>query len=240
MSIAVNLENIKRNIELSCKEAGRSSGDVKIIAVTKKRTAQEINEAISLGICDIGENRVQELLEKYEKVTKGVRWHLIGTLQTNKVKYIADKVYMIHSVDSIKLAEEINRRCEKIGKIMNILIEVNSGEENKGGISYDEADDFVKKVSSFKNLCIKGLMTMAPLGADEDVLKKVFSDLYNLSVDIASKKYDNVFMEELSMGMSSDYTVAIREGATMIRPGRSLFEWYFNDTIQEERGKENV
>ena len=114
MSIAVNLENIKRNIELSCKEAGRSSGDVKIIAVTKKRTAQEINEAISLGICDIGENRVQELLEKYEKVTKGVRWHLIGTLQTNKVKYIADKVYMIHSVDSIKLAKEIEKHGETV------------------------------------------------------------------------------------------------------------------------------
>ncbi|MBO5743289.1 MAG: YggS family pyridoxal phosphate-dependent enzyme, partial [Clostridia bacterium] len=158
------------------------------------------------------------------KVTEGVRWHLIGRLQTNKVKYIADKVYMIHSVDSIKLAEEINRRCEKIGKIMNILIEVNSGEENKGGIKYDEADVFIKEVACFKNLCVKGLMTMAPLGADEAQLKKVFSRLYNLSVDIAKKKYDNVFMEELSMGMSSDYTSAIREGATMIRPGRSLFE----------------
>ncbi|MBO7289538.1 MAG: YggS family pyridoxal phosphate-dependent enzyme [Clostridia bacterium] len=224
MSIAGNLEIIKKNIEISCSESGRKPEEVKIIAVTKKRSPQEINEAISLGICDIGENRVQELMEKYDKVTEGVRWHLIGRLQTNKVKYIADKVYMIHSVDSIKLAEEINRRCEKIGKTMNILIEVNSGEENKGGIKYDEADVFIKEVACFKNLCVKGLMTMAPLGADEAQLKKVFSRLYNLSVDIAKKKYDNVFMEELSMGMSSDYTSAIREGATMIRPGRSLFE----------------
>ncbi len=224
MSIAGNLEIIKKNIEISCKESGRNPNDVKIIAVTKKRSPEEINEAISLGICDIGENRVQELMEKYDKVTKGVRWHLIGRLQTNKVKYIADKVYMIHSVDSVKLAEEINRRCEKLGRTMNILIEVNSGEENKGGIKYDEAHLFVKEVSEFKNLCIKGLMTMAPLGADEKKLKNVFSRLYNLSVDIANKKYDNVSMEELSMGMSSDYTFAIREGSTMIRPGRSLFE----------------
>ncbi len=224
MSIAGNLEIIKKNIETSCRESGREPGDVKIIAVTKKRSPEEINEAISLGICDIGENRVQELMEKYDKVTKGVRWHLIGRLQTNKVKYIADKVYMIHSVDSVKLAEEINRRCEKLGKTMNILIEVNSGEENKGGIKYDEAHFFVKEVSALKNLRIKGLMTMAPLGADENKLKNVFSRLYNLSVDIASKKYDNVSMEELSMGMSSDYTFAIREGSTMIRPGRSLFE----------------
>ena len=224
MGIAENLESIKKNLELSCRESGRDVGDVKIIAVTKKRTPEEMNRVISLGICDVGENRVQELMEKYDKVTKGVRWHLIGRLQTNKVKYIIDKVYMIHSVDSIKLAAEINRRCEKTGKIMNILIEVNSGEENKGGIKYSEADAFVKEVSAFKNLCVKGLMTMAPLGADEARLKGVFSDLYNLSVDIANKKYDNVFMDELSMGMSSDYTVAIREGATMIRPGRSLFE----------------
>lgn len=224
MSIEKNLETIKNNIELACKNKGRNPADVKIVAVTKKRTPHEINEAISLGICDIGENRVQELMEKYDSVTKAVRWHLIGRLQTNKVKYIADKVYMIHSVDSQKLAEEIDKRCGKIGKVMNILIEVNSGEENKGGVPYEQVHELVEEVSKLENVCIKGLMTMAPLGANEESLRKVFSSLYKLSVDIENKKYDNVFMEELSMGMSGDYMVAVEEGATFIRPGRSLFE----------------
>lgn len=223
MGIAQNLETIKKNIKTACENKGRNPEDVKIIAVTKTRTPEEINEVISLGICDIGENRVQELMDKYDKIEGNVRWHIIGRLQSNKVKYIADKVYMIHSVDSIKLAKEINRRCEKIGKVMNILIEVNSGEENKGGIKYDEVDGFIKEIMTFKNISIKGLMTMAPLGASEDELRKVFLNLYNLSVDIAKKKYDNVYMEELSMGMSGDYALAIEEGATMIRPGRSLF-----------------
>ena len=211
MSIKKNLEIIKNNIDAACKKSGRDTDSVRIVAVTKTRTPEEINEVISLGILDIGENRVQELMEKYDKVKGDVRWHIIGRLQSNKVKYIADKVYMIHSVDSLKLAQEINKRCEKIG------------EENKGGVKYDELDSFVREISAYKNICIKGLMTMAPLGADEPTLKKVFSNLYNLSVDIAKKKYDNVFMEELSMGMSSDYMVAIEEGATIIRPGRSLF-----------------
>ena len=223
MGIAQNLETIKKNIKTACENKGRNPEDVKIIAVTKTRTPEEIKEVISLGICDIGENRVQELMDKYDKIEGNVRWHIIGRLQSNKVKYIADKVYMIHSVDSIKLAKEINRRCEKIGKVMNILIEVNSGEENKGGIKYDEVDGFIKEIMTFKNISIKGLMTMAPLGASEDELRKVFLNLYNLSVDIAKKKYDNVYMEELSMGMSGDYALAIEEGATMIRPGRSLF-----------------
>ena len=223
MSIKKNLEIIKNNIDAACKKSGRDTDSVRIVAVTKTRTPEEINEVVSLGILDIGENRVQELMEKYDKVKGDVRWHIIGRLQSNKVKYIADKVYMIHSVDSLKLAQEINKRCEKIGKVMNVLIEVNSGEENKGGVKYDELDSFIREISAYKNICIKGLMTMAPLGADEPTLKKVFSNLYNLSVDIAKKKYDNVFMEELSMGMSSDYMVAIEEGATIIRPGRSLF-----------------
>jgi len=223
MGIAQNLETIKKNIETACENKGRNPHDVKIIAVTKTRTPEQINEAVSLGICDIGENRVQELIEKYDKVSGDVRWHIIGRLQSNKVKYIADKVYMIHSVDSVKLAREINNRCEKIGKVMNILVEVNSGEENKGGIKYDEVHSFIKEIMNFKNISVRGLMTMAPLGASEEILRNVFSDLYNLSVDIANKKYDNVYMEELSMGMSNDYTIAIEEGATMIRPGRSLF-----------------
>lgn len=223
MGIKENLNKIKANIALACRKSGRDEAEIKILAVTKTRSAEEINRAIELGITDIGENRVQELMSKYDEVSGSVRWHIIGQLQTNKVKYIADKVSMIHSVDSLKLAAEIDRQCAKIGKLMDILIEVNSGEANKGGVPYSEADELIKKVSVLKNIRIKGLMTMAPLGADEAKLREVFSNLYNLSVDIEGKKYDNVSMKELSMGMSGDYMTAIEEGSTIIRPGRALF-----------------
>ncbi len=223
MGIKENLDTIKNNISLACQKSGRREDDITILAVTKTRSAEEINRAIELGITDIGENRVQELMSKFCDVKGKVRWHLIGQLQTNKVKYIADKVSMIHSVDSIKLAKEIDRQCAKIGKVMDILIEVNSGEENKGGVAFADADELIREVSEFKNVRIKGLMTMAPLGADEAALREVFGNLYKLSVDIESKKYDNVSMEELSMGMSGDYVTAIEEGSTIIRPGRSLF-----------------
>jgi len=223
MSIKENLIKIKENIAKACEKSGRNPEDVLILAVTKTRSAEEINEAISLGITDIGENRVQELMSKYDDVDKNVKWHIIGHLQTNKVKYIADKVCMIHSVDSVKLAQEIDRQCEKIGKVMDILIEVNSGEENKNGISYDDVYALIEEAAAMKNVRIRGLMTMAPLMAEEAELRKVFSDLHKLSVDIDSKKYDNVSMEYLSMGMSGDYAIAVEEGATIIRPGRSLF-----------------
>ena len=224
MGIKENLDTIKQNISLACERCGRSADDVTIVAVTKYRTPDEINEAISLGLHNIGENRVQEMTEKYPDIKKGVKWHIIGHLQTNKVKYIADKADLIHSVDSLKLALEIDRQCRKINRKMDILIEVNSGEENKNGVSYSEVHKLIEEISALLNVRIKGLMTMAPLGADEDTLRKVFSSLYKLSVDIDSKKYDNVSMNELSMGMSGDYTIAIEEGATLIRPGRSLFE----------------
>lgn len=223
MSIKKNLDTIKQNIAAACSECGRNPDDVLVLAVTKTRTAEEINEAIRCGITDIGENRVQELLSKYDDVDKNVRWHIIGHLQTNKVKYIADKVSMIHSVDSLKLAEEINRRCASIGKVMDILIEINSGEENKDGIDPAKAYELIETVSGFSNVRIRGLMTMAPIFADQETLKKVFSGLYQLSVDISAKKYDNVSMECLSMGMSGDYVEAVRSGATIIRPGRALF-----------------
>lgn len=223
MGIKENLDVIKNNISLACKKSGRSEAEVTVLAVTKTRSAEEINRAIELGITDIGENRVQELMNKYADVKSGVRWHLIGHLQTNKVKYIADKVSMIHSVDSLKLAREIDRQCAKLGKVMDILIEVNSGEENKAGIPYSDADELIKEASALENIRIMGLMTMAPLGADETKLREVFSNLYNLSVDIDGKKYDNVSMKELSMGMSGDYMTAIEEGSTIIRPGRALF-----------------
>ena len=147
MSIAENLKVIKENIKKACDEAGRSEKDVTILAVTKTRTAEEINEAIFCGITDIGENRVQELLSKYDSVSKNVRWHLIGHLQTNKVKYIADKVCMIHSVDSVKLAKEIDARCRPLSKVMDILIEINSGEEAKDGIQPSDAFEIIEEMS---------------------------------------------------------------------------------------------
>ena len=223
MSIKENLDKNKENIAKACSECGRNPDDVLVLAVTKTRSAAEINEAISCGITDIGENRVQELLSKYDDVVPGVRWHIIGHLQSNKVKYIADKVSMIHSVDSLKLAEEIDRRCAPLGKVMDILIEVNSGEENKNGVAFEDADELIRRVKELKNVSIKGLMTMAPLAASEEELKKVFSNLYQLSVDIEAKKYDNVSMKCLSMGMSGDYVEAVKQGATIIRPGRTLF-----------------
>lgn len=222
--IEKNLKLIRANVEKACKKSGRNPKDVLILAVTKKRSPEEINSVIELGITDIGENRVQELIEKYDSVRKDVRWHIIGHLQTNKVKYIADKVCMIHSVDSLKLALEIDKHCKKLGKVMDILIEINSGEENKNGISPADSFDLIEKISKLTNVSIKGLMTMAPLGASEEKLTEVFGGLNKLSVDIRAKKYDNVYMEHLSMGMSGDYEVALREGATIIRPGRSLFE----------------
>lgn len=223
MSIKENLEKIRENVKNACQRSGRDEKDVLILAVTKTRSAEEINEAISLGITDIGENRVQELISKYDDVRKDVKWHIIGHLQTNKVKYIADKVSMIHSVDSVKLAKEINSKCEKLSKVMDILIEVNSGEENKSGIDPSEIFALIEEVKNMKNVRILGLMTMAPLGADEETLKTVFSDLKNLSEKIKEKNYEGVSMEHLSMGMSNDYKEAIECGATIIRPGRSLF-----------------
>lgn len=223
MSIKDNLEKIRNNVKTACEKSGRDEKEVLVLAVTKTRSAAEINEAISCGITDIGENRVQELMSKYDEVDKNVRWHIIGHLQSNKVKYIADKVSVIHSVESVKLATEINRQCEKLDKVMDILIEVNSGEENKDGIDPADVFDFIEEIKDFKHIKIKGLMTMAPLGASEETLRKVFSNLKKLSLDIDGKKYDNVTMESLSMGMSEDYAVAVEEGATIIRPGRSLF-----------------
>lgn len=224
MKIDENLPVIKENILKACEKSGRKPEDVTILAVTKTMDAQNINRAIELGIVNVGENRVQELLSKYDDVDKRAVWHLIGHLQKNKVKYIADKVSMIHSVDSYELAKEIDRQCKKHNRVMDVLVEVNvSGEESKGGITPLEAPELVKNISQFENIRIKGLMTMAPLEAKEEELQSVFSGLYKLSVDIEKEKINNVTMQHLSMGMSNDYVTAIMENATIIRLGRCLF-----------------
>ena len=224
MSIKDNIISIKQNINDIRKESNRQE-DVNLMAVTKTVDVDKVLEAIDAGITDIGENKPQELARKYEVIGDKVRYHLIGTLQTNKVKYIIDKAYMIHSLDRISLCEEIQKRAEKIDRIINCLVQVNiSKEESKHGLEEEFVIDFIKEVSNnYKNIHIKGLMTMAPFIDDEEEIRKVFRSLKNLSLQIKDLNLPNVEMDTLSMGMSHDYKIAIEEGATIIRVGTSIF-----------------
>lgn len=224
MSIKDNIISIKQNIDNIRKESNRQD-DVNLMAVTKTVDVDKVLEAIDAGITDIGENKPQELARKYEIIGDKVRYHLIGTLQTNKVKYIIDKAYMIHSLDRIALCEEIQKRAEKIDKNINCLVQVNiSKEESKHGLEEEAVIDFVKNVSAnYKNIHIKGLMTMAPFIDDDEEIRKVFKSLKNLSLKINDLNLPNVEMDTLSMGMSHDYKIAIEEGATIIRVGTSIF-----------------
>lgn len=224
MSIKDNIMSIKQNIDDIRKESNRQE-DVNLMAVTKTVDVDKVLVAIDAGITDIGENKPQELARKYEVIGDKVRYHLIGTLQTNKVKYIIDKVYMIHSLDRIALCEEIQKRAEKIDRAINCLVQVNiSKEESKHGLEEELVIDFIKEVSSnYKNIHIKGLMTMAPFIDDEAEIRKVFRGLKNLSLQIKDLNLPNVEMDTLSMGMSHDYKIAIEEGATIVRVGTSIF-----------------
>ena len=224
MSIKENIISIKKDIE-DIREKSNRKEEVNLMAVTKTVDVDKVLEAIDAGITDIGENKPQELSRKYDVIGDKVRYHLIGTLQTNKVKYIIDKVYMIHSLDRIALCEEIQKRAEKIDKVVNCLVQVNiSKEESKHGLEENEVIDFVKTVSAnYKNINIKGLMTMAPFTDDEDEIRTVFKGLKNLSLEIKKLNLPNVEMNNLSMGMSHDYKIAIEEGATIIRVGTSIF-----------------
>ncbi|MBR4173378.1 MAG: YggS family pyridoxal phosphate-dependent enzyme [Clostridia bacterium] len=223
--IAKNLSDIKKRIDLAAKKSGRTADSITLVAVTKTHPAEMINEAIDCGVTDIGENKVQEIMDKYDKVKKGVRWHLIGHLQTNKVKYIINKVYMIHSVDSIRLMDEIERQAEKheVDEI-KILIEVNiSGEETKFGVKVSEIDEMLCHAGTLKRVKVCGLMTILPK-IDTSVSNRLhFNNIYNKFVDIKGKKYDNVIMEFLSMGMSGDFEMAIEEGSNMVRIGTAIF-----------------
>lgn len=222
--ISENLKAVRENIEESCKGANRSSNSVRLIAVTKTYGVDVINEAIDCGVLDIGENRVQEIMEKYDSV-KPVRWHLIGHLQKNKVKYIIDKVEMIHSVDSFDLAKEIDKQAKKVGKVQKVLLEVNvSGEESKFGIVPKDCPELCRKIAEeFENVKIEGLMTVAPFTDDEKLLENVFRGLKALSGEIAEMNMPNVDMKELSMGMTNDYPLAVSCGATMVRVGTGIF-----------------
>ena len=222
--IKENLNEVQKNISAALSASSRKAEDLTLIAVSKTKPVEMIKEAYDLGIRDFGENRVQEIMDKYPLLPRDIRWHLIGHLQTNKVKYIIDKVCMIHSVDSYKLAEEISRQGQKHDMVMDILIEVNvAGEESKFGVKPNDAAALCEEISRLPNIHIRGLMTVAPYVEDEEENRPVFCALRQLSVDIGGKNIDNVDMECLSMGMSGDYRVAIEEGATFVRVGTNIF-----------------
>ncbi len=222
-AISDNLDKIRLLIKEAAEKSGRTSDDVTLIAVTKTYSPDAINEAIDCGVTDIGENKVQEIVDKYDSV-KPVRWHLIGHLQTNKVKYIIDKVHMIHSVDSIRLMDEIERQCQKHNVTMNILIQINiSGEESKFGIKPEELEDMIIHAGTLKNVKVCGLMTILPKVDTEISLRLHFVNIKRIFLDISKKKYDNVDMQYMSMGMSGDYEIAIEEGSNMVRIGRAIF-----------------
>lgn len=225
MSIADNIEAVKANIAGAAAEYPRfSAPSVQLIAVTKTLGVDKIREAYDWGQRDFGENRVQEILEKYPAFPEDVRWHLIGHLQTNKVKYIVDKVAMIHSLDSIKLAEEIEKRAAAIDRVIPCLIQVNiADEDTKFGLQKEATLDFVKEMIRFPHIAVEGLMTIGPHVAEEEAISAVFRELRELKEEIAALALPGVKMRELSMGMSSDYPLAVREGATMVRVGTTIF-----------------
>ena len=222
--IRENLRNVEEAIESACMKSGRKREDVKLIAVSKTKPVSMLREAYELGIRDFGENKVQELLDKYEQMPRDIRWHMIGHLQRNKVKYIVDKVCLIHSVDSYRLAEEISKEAVKKNVNVSILIEVNvAEEESKFGATVEDVVSLVEDIAKLPNLTIKGLMTIAPYVENSEENRLYFAKLKQIYVDIIHKNIDNVFMDELSMGMTGDYEVAITEGATYIRVGTGIF-----------------
>lgn len=225
MSISDNLRKIEENIALYAEKSGRTKEDIILCAVTKTVGVPECRELLSYRVQHLAENRVQMLCQKYEEIADGATWHLIGHLQTNKVKYIIDKVKLIHSVDSLRLLEEINARAKSIGKKQDVLLEVNiSGEESKFGIKPSFAESFLDKFEDFQNVHLKGLMTIAPRPEKKGDNRKYFYELNKLFHKIKEEQYKNVSMEYLSMGMSLDYEDALLEGANIVRIGTALFE----------------
>lgn len=222
--LADNLALVKKNIEDACEKAGRSVEEVTLIAVSKTKPVDLLMEAYHAGARVFGENKVQEIMDKYDHMPSDVKWHMIGHLQRNKVKYIIDKVAMIHSVDSIRLAQTIEQEAAKKNICMPILIEVNvAEEESKFGMSIEEVIPFLEEISSYEHIQVRGLMTIAPFVENPDENRWVFRKLKKLSVDIEAKNINNITMSVLSMGMTGDYQVAVEEGATMVRVGTGIF-----------------
>ena len=222
--IKENLEVVEKNICEACKRAGRDRSEVTLIAVSKTKPVSDIRQAMDCGITVFGENKVQELRDKTAEIKEPLSWHMIGHLQANKVKYLPGVACMIHSVDNIKLAEEIEKQAAKKDLVMDVLIEVNMAhEDTKFGLSPDEAADFVKEISTLRHLNIRGLMTIAPYTDDPESNRVYFKGLRELRDSINAMGIPNVKMDTLSMGMTGDYQVAIEEGATFVRVGTGIF-----------------
>ena len=222
--VAENLAQVQKNIEESCRNVNRDPGEVTLIAVSKTKPVEMLREAYDAGARVFGENKVQEIVDKYDHMPSDVKWHMIGHLQRNKVKYIVDKVAMIHSVDSFRLAETIEKEAAKKNVTVPILIEVNvAQEESKYGLKPEEVLPFIVEIADFSHIQIKGLMTIAPYVENAEENREIFRELKKLSVDIAAKNINNVTMSVLSMGMTGDYLVAVQEGATMVRVGTGIF-----------------
>ena len=222
--IKENIAQVENNITKALLKAKRGENEAALIAVSKTKPIPMLEEAYAYGIRDFGENKVQELCEKYEQMPKDIRWHLIGHLQRNKVKYIVDKAYLIHSVDSLRLAEEIQKEAAKKQVDVDILIEVNVAmEDTKYGVTCEETEELVRQIALLPNVHINGLMTIAPYteNAEDNVI--YFKKLKQLSVDIAEKNIDNVYMGVLSMGMTGDYEEAVKHGSTYVRVGTGIF-----------------
>ena len=224
-NLVENYRAVREKIDETCKACGRDPKEVTLIAVGKLKPLEDIETLIKADVNDFGENRPQELKKKFDEVSVPVRFHQIGHLQTNKVKYIINKTVLIHSVDSYKLAQVIEKEAAKRDLFPDVLIEVNyAGEESKYGVSKEEAADLIKEISSsFRHIHIKGLMTIAPNVDDPEKNREIFRGMHELLLDIKSQNIDNVDMSILSMGMTNDYTVAIEEGATMVRIGTAIF-----------------
>ena len=219
-----NLKKVEEKIQRACERSGRSRSEVTLIAVSKTKPIEMMQEAMETGVNIFGENKVQEIVKKEVELPKDVEWHLIGHLQRNKVRQIAGKVKRIHSVDSLRLAEQIQKEYEKIGEIADILLEVNvAREESKYGLMPEETEAVIREIANFPNIKVHGLMTIAPFVEDPEKNRIHFQNLRKLLVDINAKNIDNISMDELSMGMTGDYEVAIEEGATYIRVGTGIF-----------------
>ncbi len=222
--IAENLQEIRSRIAAAAHRAGRNESDIKLIAVSKTKPVEMIEECIKAGQYVFGENKVQELVHKIPQLPEKLEWHLIGHLQKNKVKYIVDQVELIHSVDTVALAEQIQKEAAKKKCDVNILLEVNvAREDTKSGFYMEDVYDACRQISKFPNVHVRGLMTVAPFVANPEENRVIFQNLKHLLVDIQGKKVDNIHMTELSMGMTNDYEIAVEEGATMVRVGTAIF-----------------
>lgn len=222
--IEENYKDVLENIRIACEKSNRNFDDVCLITVSKTKPVSDLKEAYNAGSRDFGENKVQELCDKIEKLPDNIFWHMIGHLQRNKVKYIIGKTKLIHSVDSLRLAKEISKESAEKNLVTDILIEVNvAKEDTKYGVLVEDTEDLIRQISVLPGIKIQGLMTIAPFVQNPEENREFFHELKKLSIDIINKHIDNVTMSILSMGMTNDYMVAVEEGATHVRVGTGIF-----------------